>query len=394
MLDDINAFATELLELGKTHPALSALFTLVVWLAGVAWRYTGDVALSENAKERRRAKREAAARTQLRADVQRLLASHQSGRFTFGRISTDVHVVDFLLTGYPKGSIISRKVDYVAEVPEKYAEGYADSLAMYKAKLANSEIFEGTPKIAPKRILLDRSQGEEAKILKFEYAQSPGYVHQRAASEVYRRLEPSARAELTLEPLTTMEPFFSNSLGIILAVITGDSQLVFVERGGSTAVNRERIVCGVVEGLTIQDLHQGSIDPYQAANRALNEELGINLEPAEFGAIKITACIFNDEFHEWNLLGYVDLRPLGAKYTSQTLVEYKSTAMAHDSWEVRDLVFLEFEPEKVSGYLLAFDDRVVNYAKVAAVLALMCAFGRPSDVAAAFAIAVGPGADS
>ncbi|MDO8310508.1 MAG: hypothetical protein Q7T25_01065, partial [Sideroxyarcus sp.] len=189
----------------------------------------------------------------------------------------------------------------------------------------------------------------------------------------------------TAEPLTTMEPFFSNSFGIIVAVITGDSQLVFVERGGATAVNGQKIVCGAVEGMTVQDLHQGSIDPYQAAARALHEELGLKLEPAEYGAITITACIFNDAHHEWNLVGYIDLRPFGDRHTSRTLVEHKSVAKAHDAWEVRDLVFVDFEPKKVSDYLLAFEDRIVNYAKVAAVLALLCAFGRPADVSAAFA---------
>ena len=385
MLDDLNAFASLLLDVGKQHPALSAFATAVVWLSGFVWRYTGDVELSERAKERRNSKRELKAKELAKADARRLISGQGNRAFRLGRVSASVHLVDFSLRGYTRQAINTKRVPNPGIVPPEYAGAYAVQMEVFQRKLEQREIFEGTPKLAPIRVVVDRSAGDESKVLYIEYCESLGYVHQRAAATVFQDLPDVERSAICHDPVSTMDPFFSNSLGISLAVITGDDHLVFVRRGGSTAVNENKIVCGVVEGLTIQDVHQQDIDPFRAAQRALKEELSIDLSPSETSAISITGFMFNDDFHEWNFVGYVDLRPFDGKYSVQSLIERKSIALAHDAWEIGDLEFIDFTPEKVAGYMLAYDDRMTNYAKVTAVLALVCTSVRPAEVAAVFA---------
>ena len=385
MLDDLNTFASLLLNVGRQHPGLSALATATVWLSGFVWRYTGDVELSERAKERRKAKREAKARATAKADAQRLLSGMTSDAFRLGRVAASVHLVDFSPQGYTSQAISTKHVIESEDIPEEYSEPYTHQLDVFTQKLARREIFEGTPKLAPIRLVLDRAKGDESKMLYIEYSESRGYVHQRAATAVFQGLPKTSRQAICRDPISTMKPFFSNSLGVSLAVITSDDHLLFVRRGDSTAVNQGRIVCSVVEGLTIQDVHQQAIDPFRAAQRALKEELSIDLLHSETGAISITGLMFNDDFHEWNFVGHVDLRAFRGKYTVEQIIERKSLALAHDAWEIGALEFIDFRPETVAGYMLAYDDRLTNYAKVTAVLALVCTTSQPAAVAAAFA---------
>ncbi|KAA1156220.1 hypothetical protein [Pseudoalteromonas fuliginea] len=133
-----------------------------------------------------------------------------------------------------------------------------------------------------------------------------------------------------------------------------------------------------------KDIVNGKLNPIVAASRALSEEFGINLDNEELSSIKIVSCIFNCDYHEWNLVGYVDLRRFGKKYISSVIFDYNSTAKAHDSWEVNELMFLDFEPKVIAGYLLSHENEVVNYSKVTAIFTLLSAYENRTEVAKAF----------
>lgn len=386
MLDEFNAYLDIPLNWGKQHPILlSALTGVGGWLLGSVWKYTGDLALSERAKEKRKAKLDALAKARSKADAGRLMRGADSGGFRFGRVAASVRLVDFAPRGYGKHSISSRRVPLPSAAPAAHAAAYAAQLAVYRKKLSERTIFEGTPKIALQRVVLDRSTQDESKLLYLEFGVCESYVHQRAATGVFQGLDAPARGEILRDPVVTMEPFFSNSLGISLAVITSDDHLVFVKRSGATAANQGRIVCGVVEGLTVQDMHQEDVDPYRAAQRALKEELSIDLAANEMGAVAVTGFLFNEEFHEWNFVGHVDLRQFPDKYTVRRIIENKSLSLAHDAWEIGELEFIDFVPDKIAGYMLALDDRLTNYAKVTAILALVATTKDLARVEKAFA---------
>ncbi len=304
--------------------------------------------------------------------------------FQLGRLGATMHLVDFVQSSYPRGAIQSRRVSTSADIPPAYISAYARHLAIFSEKLNRREIFEGTPKVAPARIVLDRNKGDESKALYIEYCISRGYVHQRAATATFQGLPPADRESICRDPVATMVPFFSNSLGVSLGVISSDGKLVFVRRGGATAVNSGKIVCGVVEGMTVDDLSEQAIDPHLAARRALREELSIELTDADAKTISISGLAFNDDFHEWNFIGLADFRALAPRFSSREIEASKHLALAHDAWEVNALEFEDFSIESVAAYALANANRLTNYAKVTAVLALLCSGFKSADVTAAF----------
>ncbi|WP_405222218.1 hypothetical protein [Lentisalinibacter sediminis] len=326
------------------------------------------------------AKRRRAALTKVASE----LAKQQNGKdFAFGRISTSVYVLDFCPLGYEPGFLVSEQESRIEEIPEEFRYAYERSLARFTEKLERREIYEGKAKIAPKAISVDRADGTEANRLRITYCLSKGYIHQRAATEVFQSLPEAKRRQLLREPPMTMHPFFSNNLGICVGIITGNGELLFVERG-ATAVNSGRIVCGAVEGMTVDDLTQGRIDPIRAAQRALLEEFGLNLDPNETSAIRVIACIFNNDFHEWNLVAYVDLRRFGDKYLSATFFDYITTGKPKDKWEGWALTAIPLKPKNIAGFVLAYEKRMTNYAIVTTIYTLLAAHGSREEVARAF----------
>jgi hypothetical protein len=322
------------------------------------------------------------------AVADKIYAEISTGRqnaFQLGRLGATMHLVDFTHTSYPQGAIQSRRVPTLDDAPPAYTLAYTRHLEAFKEKLNRREIFEGTPKIAPVRIVLDRKSGDESKAIYIEYSVSKGYVHQRAATATFQELSQADRALICQDPVATMVPFFSNSLGVSIGVISSDGKLTFVQRGGATAVNSKKIVCGVVEGMTVDDLSDQAIDPHLAARRALREELSIELAQADGEAISISGLAFNDDFHEWNFIGLADLRSLAPRFSSAEINASKHLALAHDAWEVNGLEFVDLSIESVAAYVLANANRLTNYAKVTAVLALLCAGFKSQDVTAAFA---------
>lgn len=170
-----------------------------------------------------------------------------------------------------------------------------------------------------------------------------------------------------------MDPFLSQGFGTYIAIITSDSQLAFTKRSLTLNVNPGRITCGIAELTNNLDVLNGRFDVFATARRALSEELGLNLQYDELQAIKITACIFDTQYHAWAMVGYVDLRAFPGKYTSDVLLEYTSTAKARDKWEFSELQFIPFSAESVAGYIHSHSDLMIDAAKVTAVYTLLAA---------------------
>ncbi len=291
---------------------------------------------------------------------------------SFAGWTADVDILTFEPEGF-RGNWLKSSWEALPadDLPPRYAAAYREARAFWQAKLEKGEIYEGATGIALKGISIDRLPGSEAKALIAGFRASASYVHQRAATQVFQELPTHERAELLKDPPSSTLPCFSNNCGVVAAVVTGDGKLVFSRRSKTTAVNKGRMICGVVEGMTVDDLESGKPSPHRAILRGLREELGISLEPREQGAIRVTGCFLNPDWHEWNFLGFVDLRPFGDSYRSDVLSEYFSTHKAHDKWEGRAPIFVDFDARMVARYLIRHDAELVNYAKLSAWAALM-----------------------
>jgi len=357
--------------------AITAALALVI-------KYTVGVYWTEGVKEKRNLKKELRAKAKINSEANELRKNQEGKLFSFGFARASIYVLDYSMQGYSKDFLITTLNDMEIVPPPEYRDDYNNYLKYWSDKKAKGEIFEGVPKVALNKISIDRASGSEDKRIRLQISESPGYVHQRAATSVFLKMEEDVKIKYTSDPSHTMEPFFSSSFGVLVAVITGDGKLVFVERSKSTAVNENRVVCGAVEGMVMSDVVCGKLDPVKAAGRALSEEFGINLEHGEISAIKISACVFNCDYHEWNLVGYVDLRVFGDKYISANIHDYFTTAKGHDSWEVNDMMDIDFEPKTVAGFLRSYESQIVNYSVVTAVYALLGAYGNRGEVAKAF----------
>ncbi|WP_462163250.1 hypothetical protein [Pseudoalteromonas xiamenensis] len=379
-LQILSEFSSSIAATFKTYPILSLLLSILYFI----FSYTFGVHIKEWVKERRKKSIEKKEKLKLLANANKLRKNQSGKAFSFGKVSTSVYVLDYNQQGYSKNFLISELVDDNEKIPDEYQEQFNDKLKFWQLKKDNGEIFEGAKKVSVKKVQINESPIGEEKRFRIGLDNSKGYVHQRAATSVFLDLDCNLRNNIISEPHSTMEPFFSNSFGILIGIITGDDQLVFIKRGSSTAVNENKIICGAVEGMIDKDIINGKLNPIVAASRALSEEFGINLDNEELSSIKIVSCIFNCDYHEWNLVGYVDLRKFGNKYLSSVLYDYNSTAKARDSWEVNELMFLDFKPRIIAGYLLSHESEVVNYSKVTAIFTLLSAYENRAEIAKAF----------
>jgi len=200
------------------------------------------------------------------------------------------------------------------------------------------------------------------------------YIDHRSASTIFQDLEPQTKASiLGLPPVNTGEivqphPFFSNSFGIILGVITADDKFIFATRSEKVAVNAGGIVVGVVEGCDEHDIIESSglPDLYHAAARGLLEELGIEMKEESFGKeLRLTSIALNINLGEWNCLGYARIG-----VTSQELLHKKGP----DSWEFSKIAFIDFTPSAVATFLKENAAKMVSYGTTAAVLCLLSCF--------------------
>ncbi|KAA1166834.1 hypothetical protein [Pseudoalteromonas fuliginea] len=238
-LQTLSEFTSSLAAIFKTYPILSLLLSILYFI----FSYTFGVHIKEWVKERRKKSIEQKEKIKLLANAKKLRKNQSGKKFSFGKVSTSVHVLDYNQQGYSKGFLISELVNINEIIPAEYQEQFNRKFKIWESKKNNGEIFEGAKKVSVKKIQIDRSPIGEEKRFRVELDNSKGYVHQRAATSVFLDLDDNMRSNIISEPHSTMEPFFSNSFGILIGIITGDDQLVFVKRGSSTAVNENKIIC-------------------------------------------------------------------------------------------------------------------------------------------------------
>lgn len=289
--------------------------------------------------------------------------------FSIAGFSTDVRVEDFVPgEGYdPRGIGVRMVADPAPGPPEHLRDAYEAALAGWSDRLERGEIYEGPAKLAARRVRPTRSGGEERPGLQIDVGRS-SYVHHRACSEVFRSaLSADERERMLADP--KLGGWASNSLGLLLAVVTGDRKLLFVPRSHATAVNGGKLVCSLAEALSEADIVEGRFSLRRAVERAMEEEIGVSPRTATDLAWSIHGALFNEPHFEWNLFGVVEL---SEAYGERELIEYFSGAKMKDKWESGGAPeFVQFREAPLAAYLARNAGRMTNYSLAVAIMAGM-----------------------
>eukprot|EP00741_Cyanophora_paradoxa_P000502 tig00000405_g489.t1 len=217
--------------------------------------------------------------------------------------------------------------------PPDLKAAYEEASAHWKQKVEQGVIRNDVLMLALKGCkLLTEADAEEREKLKFRFYSPPPrlllefilstYVEHRSASTLFQSFDADRKLRelgISVEGRdgaaggggpVEVKDFWSNSFGVQLAVITADGKMVYGTRSARTAVNPGGVVLGVVEGMDQEDVLEetGLPCPYHAAARGLLEEQGIELgedaEEAGRGELRLTALVLNAALAEWNMVGY------------------------------------------------------------------------------------------
>lgn len=319
-----------------------------------------------------------------------LMAKESGKNFSFCGIRSSIFVAAFDPRGIDEKNIVATLQSESewshgdTEVDDAYKELWIASKQHWQDMLESRKIFNGT-KFGLKHYHQFRDGMNEASGLNLSFAQTD-YLTQRTRTGVYQKLPANVRKSVLERQANDVHPFFSNSFGVSLAVITLDGDMVFAERSHQTAVNAGKIACGVVEGMDERDVDRadGKPNPYVTAHRGLAEELGVNLNPGENRAISLHSLVLDTDYYEWSMLGVADFRKVrNEKVTSGYVRELWASAKGRDKYELGTLVLVRFTPQDIGKFIVENADRFVNYALVATIYALLREFPR-HQVAAAF----------
>lgn len=328
------------------------------------------------------------ARRRLRSRSVELAEGFNGRDFSFCGIRASIFVAAFDPRGIHRSEITATlgPADPIdsSRAGEEAGALYSRAEGRWRRELEEGRIFNGT-KLALRNFHPTRIGTHERSGLRLEFVQTD-YLTQRIWTSVYQGLPDARREEIARQYGSEVDPLFSNTFGVYLAVITQDNDLVFVRRGRRTAVNAGSIVCGVVEGMDERDLRpeDGQPDPYMTAYRGLAEELGIRIPPENSRVVELTALTLNTDYYEWNMLGIADFRKArGEGVTSGYIRELWTTGKGRDKHEAGDLDFVQYEPQAVGAYVRQNLGHFVNYALVSTVYALLRDFPR-HKVAAEF----------
>ena len=146
-------------------------------------------------------------------------------------------------------------------------------------------------------------------------------------------------------------PFFSNSFGIYLLVLTADDQVLFTHRGQGVGSRPGEYSVSVCEGLGVIDTSPRSaqmLDLYGCAERGLSEELGLK-ESEDFTTEDIHFLSFGVDswYSQWGLLGFVKVQK-----TAQAILNYRKVGVK-DRMENAQIYVVPFDIDAVVSFVFA-----------------------------------------
>jgi hypothetical protein len=177
-------------------------------------------------------------------------------------------------------------------------------------------------------------------------------------------------------------------LGVNVAVLSSDNQMVFGRRGAGLGVRPGQLDVGAVEGFTPRfDLNLGgsarqNIDLSKVIYRALAEEYG--LSESKIKNIQILGFGFDLQYSQWNFIASADIDLPAAGIRS------RQRSVAAHSHEYRETYHVPFAPKDVFDWLSEEREAVWSCGLATCFYTLVNAFGPEPVFEAADQVTIKP----
>ncbi|REH48550.1 hypothetical protein BCF44_105409 [Kutzneria buriramensis] len=160
-------------------------------------------------------------------------------------------------------------------------------------------------------------------------------------------------------------PFLANGLGIALLAFTDDDKVLLGRRRPTARARGGERDVSVVEGMhsKMDRNPDGSLSAYRTAVRGCEEELGVQVEPAD---VRLLGFAVDMKYYQWNFYGRVNVRLSAAEVIEAQRLHAK------DRWEAK-LEPVDLDPEAIFERMR--QDGIWDTGLVAAYLALCSRLG-------------------
>lgn len=300
-------------------------------------------------------------------------------RLRFGGFEASIKMIDFCPQGYLPENF---KIRYVPrksarKPPARLQKEFERKRDIWRKKEKNKEIFDNKDLIGLADYKLLRVSEQEVPGIELDVFKG-SYVDHRAAVAVFHSLPSEQQREVISEAIHTKpmhggHRFFGTIIAVSIALITADNKLVFVRRSHNVSIDPGLIMCGIGESMKSGDLEAQNVPYsglYYTSIRGLKEEYGIFV-PDPLGGLKLTGLCLNRDLFEWYVLGVFDLRKCGANWDEAAIQSNNAIAANKDKFEMGDLFFVEFSPDKVFAFLSEHGSEMVNYGTAVAICSLL-----------------------
>jgi hypothetical protein len=138
-----------------------------------------------------------------------------------------------------------------------------------------------------------------------------------------------------------------NGIGLCLSVITKDNYIIFAKRSASSEMRPGESDVSIVEGINPKLDGYNDLNFIDASKRAFKEEIcdtdDMDLESNL--SVNLLGFVFDKKYNQFNIIGVIETE---MKY-SEIVQERNRGALG--KWELSNLDFVEFLPEKVITYI-------------------------------------------
>lgn len=181
------------------------------------------------------------------------------------------------------------------------------------------------------------------------HAESVGHQRYAAVVRLLRRDSGAGqlRRRFDIEPRQLDNPLVCGCLGVEIAVVTADEQLVLAHRGDLAGDYRQQIVVTIGRGIHPELDRRADdpsrLDPRLTVTRGAMDELGIEVDGA---STRFLALGLETARMDPDLLGYIEV-----KQTFADLEAAYMAARARDRWESTTLSSIAFTPDSVADLI-------------------------------------------
>lgn len=290
--------------------------------------------------------------------------------FRVGNIEARIFVLEYWPDGLSSEHLRCRLVsgdEWIAnEVGQKEL---AEAYRLFDIEEQEGKVFNGS-KLALKALRLSRSGGDRSPKVHLDFCRSE-YRLQRAVETIYAGLPAMEREAICSDPFK-VNSTFSNTFGVSLAIVTSDAKLLVSRRSSSVGPEKAKIIFGLAEGMTGNDLRDLSIpDPWMTGSRSLSREFGLVARTSRMLPIRFFALCLNQHLYQYNFYGICDLREDGFEFaTADHVVKNYGTGRPVDKFETAKIDFLKFNVDDVLSFIKDNRPSITDYAVVTAIYAL------------------------